>query len=232
MSPIELWGGLECTINRVGDQFFDQLARCGHYARLDDLDAVAALGIRTLRYPALWERIAPDGVANADWRWCDAALGRLRDLGIDPIIGLVHHGSGPRSTHLLDPGFAAGLATYAAAFAERYPWVRRYTPVNEPLTTARFAGLYGHWFPHRRDGRAFVAALLNQCCGIADAMRAIRVRVPDAQLIQTEDAGSIRAGHRLAAQAAFENQRRWLSLDLLTGTVDEQHPLWRVSGGL
>jgi dTDP-4-dehydrorhamnose reductase len=227
MSTIELWGGLECTINRVGDRFCDQLARCGHYARLDDLDALAALGIRTLRYPALWEGIAPHGVADADWRWCDAALARLRDLGIDPIIGLVHHGSGPRETHLLDPGFAAGLAAYAAAFAERYPWVRRYTPVNEPLTTARFAGLYGHWYPHRRDERAFVAALLNQCCGIADAMRAIRARVPDAQLIQTEDAGSIRAGHRLAAQAAFENQRRWLSLDLLTGTVDEHHPLWR-----
>jgi dTDP-4-dehydrorhamnose reductase len=227
MSNIELWGGLECTINRVGNQFFDQLARCGHYARLDDLDAIAALGIRTLRYPALWERIAPEGVAHADWRWCDAALGRLRDLGIEPIIGLVHHGSGPRWTHLLDPGFAAGLAAYAAAFAERYPWVRRYTPVNEPVTTARFAGLYGHWYPHRRDDRSFVAALLNQCCGIADAMTAIRVRVPDAQLIQTEDGGSVRATRRLAAQAAFENQRRWLSLDLLTGTVDERHPLWR-----
>src|SRR4051812_40844367 len=56
--PIELWG-IECTINRVSDRFFDQLARCGHYARLDDLDAVA----------------------NADWRGCDAALERLRDLG-------------------------------------------------------------------------------------------------------------------------------------------------------
>ena len=61
MSSIELWGGLECTINRVGDAYFDQLARCGHYGRLDDLDAIAALGLRTLRYPALWERIAPDG---------------------------------------------------------------------------------------------------------------------------------------------------------------------------
>ena len=26
-----------CTINRVGDRFLDQLERCGHYARLDDL---------------------------------------------------------------------------------------------------------------------------------------------------------------------------------------------------
>ena len=227
MSAIQLWGGLECTINRVGDAYFDQLAKCGHYGRLDDLDAIAALGVRTLRYPALWERIAPDGIARADWRWCDAALGRLRDLGIEPIVGLVHHGSGPRSTDLLDPGFAAGLAGYAAAFADRYPWVRRYTPINEPLTTARFACLYGHWYPHRRDDRAFVAALLNQCCAIADAMTAIRGRVPDAQLVQTEDAGFVRAGRSLAEQAVFENHRRWLSLDLLTGAADEHHPLWR-----
>jgi dTDP-4-dehydrorhamnose reductase len=226
MTGIELWGGIECTINRVGDEFFDQLDRCGHYARLDDLDAIAALGIRRLRFPALWERIAPDGLARADWRWCDAALGRLRELGVDPIVGLVHHGSGPRGTHLLDPGFAEGLAAFAALFAERYPWVTRYTPVNEPLTTARFAALYGHWYPHRRDDQAFVAALLNQCCAIADAMAAIRARIPGAQLVQTEDSGSVRATRGAAAQAAFENDRRWLSLDLLTGRVTPAHALW------
>jgi len=57
MSSIEVWGGVECTINRVGDRYFDQLDRCGHYTRLSDLDAVASLGIKTLRYPALWERM-------------------------------------------------------------------------------------------------------------------------------------------------------------------------------
>jgi dTDP-4-dehydrorhamnose reductase len=227
MNAIELWGGIECTINRIGDQFIDQLDRCGHYTREGDLDAIAALGVKALRYPALWERIAPNGVSRADWRDTDRALARLRDLGIEPIVGLVHHGSGPADTHLLDPAFPDRLAEFAAAFAERYPWVRRYTPVNEPLTTARFAGLYGLWYPHRNDDRAFVAALLNQCRGIAAAMAAIRSRVPDAELIQTEDGGSIRSTPDVAEQAAFENHRRWLSLDLLTARVTRQHPLWR-----
>ena len=44
---------------------------------------------------------------------------------------------------------------YAAKVAERYPWIDIWTPVNEPLTTARFSCLYGHWYPHthrhRRD---------------------------------------------------------------------------------
>jgi dTDP-4-dehydrorhamnose reductase len=224
---IELWGGLECTINRVHDRYVDQLARCGHYARPDDLERIADLGIRRLRYPALWERVAADGLARADWRWCDQVLPRARDLGLDLIVGLVHHGSGPRSTHLLDPAFVDGLTEYAAAFAARYPWIRAYTPVNEPLTTARFSALYGHWYPHRRSDRAFVAALLVQCRAIASAMAAIRRIVPDAQLVQTEDSGSTRGAHALAEQAAFEEQRRWLSLDLLMGRVSSDHPLWR-----
>jgi dTDP-4-dehydrorhamnose reductase len=227
VTGISVWGGVECTINRVGDQFLDQLERCGHYGRPGDIDAMAALGVRAIRYPALWERIAPHGVDCADWRGCDRALLRLRELGVEPIVGLVHHGSGPASTHLLDPHFIDGLAAYAAAFAERYPWVRKYTPINEPLTTARFAALYGLWYPHRRDDRSFVTALLTECRATAEAMVAIRTRVPDAELVQTEDAGFVRSTPAVAAQAAFENHRRWLSLDLLAGRVGEHHPLWQ-----
>src|SRR5918999_4758161 len=90
--PMELWAGVECTVNRVGASYYDQIERTGHGARLDDLDRFAALGVRALRYPVLWERTAPNGLGNADWRWADARLARLRELGIRPIIGLVHHG--------------------------------------------------------------------------------------------------------------------------------------------
>jgi dTDP-4-dehydrorhamnose reductase len=237
-SSLELWGGLECTLNRVGERFIDQLARCGHYGRVEaDLDRIAALGIRTLRYPALWEHLAledPGGVADTDWRACDAALSGMRDRQIEPIVGLLHHGSGPRWTNLLAPAFAAGVAAYAAAFARRYPWIRLYTPINEPLTTARFSALYGHWYPHRRDDRSFVTALVGQSQAIVLAMEAIREVNPNAALVQTEDAASTRSTTALEAQAAFENERRWLSLDLITGRVTPNHPLWSyllASGG-
>src|ERR1700712_4865383 len=101
-------------------------------------------------------------------------LPRLRELGVKPIVGLVHHGSGPRHTSLVDPAFPEQLAAYAGAVARRYPWVQDYTPVNEPLTTARFSGLYGVWYPHGRDEKTFIQALLNQCRGTVLAMRAIR----------------------------------------------------------
>lgn len=223
---VALWGGVECTVNRVGDRFFDQLERSGHAHRPDDLDRFAALGLRTLRYPVLWERVAPHGLGSADWGWVDERMARLRALGIRPIIGLVHHGSGPRGTSLLDPGFATGLARFARAFAERYPWVDAYTPVNEPLTTARFSALYGLWYPHRRDDRAFVRALLTQCRAVALAMRAVRGVNPAAQLVQTEDLGRVSSTPALAYQADFENERRWLTWDLLAGRVDRAHALW------
>src|SRR5437588_6890436 len=89
--PLELWGGVECIINRVGDAYYDQLERNGHLRRLDDLDLFAELGIRALRYPVQWERIAPNGLGNADWSWADERLERLRALGIRPFVGLVHH---------------------------------------------------------------------------------------------------------------------------------------------
>jgi dTDP-4-dehydrorhamnose reductase len=196
LPSLELWAGVECTVNRVGDQYFDQLEWNGHCHRLDDLDQFAELGIHAIRYPILWERVAPHGVATADWKWADERLARLRALGIRPIVGLVHHGSGPRGTSLVDPGFAPRLAQFAHAVAARYPWIEYYTPVNEPLTTARFSGLYGHWYPHGRNDATFVGALLTQCRAIVLAMRAIREINPAARLVQTEDWGRHSARRR------------------------------------
>ena len=226
MEKVEIWGGVECTCRRVGDAYSDQLTRSGHRSRPADLDQFAELGLRTLRYPVLWEHVAPNGLDQPDWTWPDERLAHLQALGIDPIVGLVHHGSGPRYTSLLDPGFATGLARYAGMVAARYPWVTRYTPVNEPLTTARFSGLYGLWYPHGTSDATFVRVLYHQVLATKLAMQAIRRVNPRAQLVQTEDLGYVHSTPALASQAAFENHRRWLSFDLLSGAVTPRHPLW------
>jgi dTDP-4-dehydrorhamnose reductase len=228
MSRLELWGGIECTVLRAGGGWRDQLCETGHHDRDTDLDLIASLGIRHLRYPVLWEKVAPEDLRKPDWSWPDARLARLRELGCEPIVGLVHHGSGPAYTSLLDPLFPEKLADYARQVATRYSWVRDWTPVNEPLTTARFSGLYGVWYPHGRDGRSFLTALTNECRAVALAMRAIREVRPDARLIQTEDLGRVFSTPPLAAQAAHENERRWLSLDLLCGRVDSNHPWYDI----
>ena len=226
MSPLALWGGLECTLNRLGDTVSDQMVLCGYDSRPDDLDAIAALGIRKLRFPLLWETVerAP-GVF--DWAQADRRLQRLRIAGIEPVLTLVHHGSGPLWTQLLDPGFPDGLGRFAEAAARRYPWVRDWTPVNEPLTTARFSALYGHWYPHARNEGACWIALLHQIEATVDAMSRIRGSIPQARLIQTEDYGQTFGTHACAAQVGFENARRDLTWHLLAGRVDRAHPLRR-----
>ncbi len=220
---LQLWGGIECTVNRVADRYFDQLRYSGHHDRLSDLDLIADLGIRVLRYPVLWERAEAEGVL--DFSWVDERLARLYELGIEPVVGLVHHGSGPLHTSLISSCFPEKLASFAEQVARRYPWLTLFTPVNEPLTTARFSGLYGHWHPHGRDDRTFVRALLTECKATALSMDAIRRVNPGARLVQTEDMGFTRATKGLRYQADFENERRWLSFDLLAGEVSRSHPL-------
>lgn len=222
---LELWAGPECTVNRVGNRFKDQLPASGFAHRIDDLDRLASLGIARMRFPIVWERTERQR-GQYDWQWSDERIARLKELGVEPIAGLVHHGSGPAWTDLLDPAFPGLLAEYAARVAERYPHIKQWTPVNEPLTTARFSGLYGVWYPHRRDDASFVRALLHELRGTQVAMRAIRSMIPDAQLVQTEDLGYIGCTPELQYQADFENLRRWLAFDLLTGRVDREHGMW------
>ena len=226
MPDLALWGGLECTVNRVRDNYFSQMDRNGHAGRLQDIERFASLGIQAIRYPVLWERTAPDGVDQADWSWADERLPALRQLGVKPIVGLVHHGSGPRHTSLVDPAFPELLAEYAGAVAARYPWVDYYTPVNEICTTARFSGLAGVWYPHGGDEATFVRALLNQCRATVLSMRAIRAVNPDAKLVQTDDLSKTYGTPEMEEISGFFNERRWLAWDLRCGMVDERHKLW------
>jgi dTDP-4-dehydrorhamnose reductase len=229
--PLELWGGAEATIVRLHDAYRDQAEETGHKARRGDIDLMADLGLTTVRFPILWEAVAPERPDRLDFAWTDDRLALLRERGIKVIGGLLHHGSGPKYTDLVDPDFPRKLADYAARVAERYPWIEMWTPVNEPLTTARFSGLYGHWYPHGRSYPTFLRALANECRGTLEAMREIRAAIPGAKLIQTEDLGKTFSTAPLRYQAAHENERRWLSLDLLTGRVDSRHPWHKILFG-
>ena len=225
-STPELWGGLECTVNRVGNVYRDQLMETGHYERKGDIRQFGKLGITKLRYPILWEKHQANANGSIDWGGISRKLDEIRHENMTPIAGLVHHGSGPADTSLLDPGFAEKLAKYASQVALAFPWLMYYTPVNEPLTTARFSGLYGYWYPHRTDEKSFVTMFLNQVKGIILSMQAIRAINPAALLVQTEDLCKVHATPGLAYQANFENERRWLTYDLLCGFFKPGHVLW------
>jgi dTDP-4-dehydrorhamnose reductase len=197
----------------------DQLAETGHAARDGDIDLIADLGVCATRYPVLWER--------DDLAWARRRLEALRARGVEPIVTLLHHGSGPLGTNLLDERFPALFAAYAERVACAFPWVRRWTPVNEPLTTARFSALYGVWYPNRTDDVAFGQAITNEILGIIGAMERIRAVNPDARLVLTEDLQRFTAGDAgVRAYVEHKRERMYLSAELLMGRVVPGHALY------
>jgi dTDP-4-dehydrorhamnose reductase len=220
----EVWAGVECSYLNVQDQRRDQLAATGHDARPQDLELLQGLGIQAIRYPVLWGR---GGSGDAtDWPWATDRLGRLRALGLRPIVGLLHHGFGPSGIDPLAADYPERFAGYAVEVARRFPWVDTFLPVNEPLTTARFGALYGWWEPHTRDHATFIRLLLAQCLAMRAATRALRRFRPDVTIIANEDLGTTSGTPEVRSAVRFDNERRWLTFDLLTGRVAVGHPMW------
>ena len=223
----EIWASPEPTVARIdATSFRDQLVETGHEARDGDLDLLASLGIHATRYPVLWEKAAVGGGAPR-LDWASRRLDRLRVLGIDPVVTLLHHGSGPVGTSLVEPEFPERFAAYAGAVAAAFPWVRRWTPINEPLTTARFSTLYGHWYPNLRDDRAFGRAIVYEALAMLLAMEAIGRSVPDAAFAITEDLqGFVALDAALDAYVAHKRERMYLSIELVMGRVVPGHALY------
>jgi dTDP-4-dehydrorhamnose reductase len=224
---IEYWASPEPTIARITAHVVrDQLEETGFDVRLDDLDRIAALNVGAARLPVLWERVAPCHPEDRSFAWARERAARLYALGVRPIVTLLHHGSGPQYTDLLDDAFPELFAAYAEAAARALPFVVDFTPINEILTTARFTTLYGAWYPNANDDRAFGRALVNQARATQLAMERIRRVTPNARLVTTEDLQGFTAGDAgTAAYVAFLSERRWLALDLVEGRVDAAHPL-------
>src|SRR5580693_4508056 len=117
---MELWASPEPTFARIdATTVRDQSAETGLDVRVDDAERIAALGVRTSRVPVLWERVAPDDPHECDFREPARRLDALRAAGIEPIVTLLHHGSGPQFTDLLDPAFPLWFAEYAEATARQ-----------------------------------------------------------------------------------------------------------------
>ena len=68
---LQLWGGVECTVNRVHDTFFSQLERNGHAARTRDIDRAAGLGISQPPFP--------NGPQGGMYATAEYSVERMRD---------------------------------------------------------------------------------------------------------------------------------------------------------
>ncbi len=215
--------GIECSYPTIAGpdgrpRRVDELELTFHYRRWrEDLRLVRALGLRYLRYGPPYYRMHL-GPGRYDWAFADEVFAELRRLGIAPIADLCHFGLPDWLGDFQNPDWPALFAEYAGAFARRYPWVRLYTPVNEIFVCAKQSALDGVWNERLRGERPFVTALTHLCRANLLATRAILAARPDAIVIQSESAEYFHAACRDEVgrrKADFENQRRFLSFDLL-----------------
>ena len=196
----------------------DEMAETGHYERWrEDFQLVAGLGIQFLRYGPPYHRthLGPD---RYDWSFADETLTELRQLGIEPIVDLCHFGVPDWVGNFQNPDWPGLFAQYARAFAEHYPWLRLYTPVNEIYVCATFSGLLGWWNERLTTDRGFVTALKHMVQANILAEEAILQVQPRAYFIQSESSEYFHSGHpEVLERAAHLNHRRFVSLDLLYG---------------
>jgi beta-glucosidase/6-phospho-beta-glucosidase/beta-galactosidase len=228
--------GIECsnpTIDR-GRVRRDELEEAGHYTRYrEDLALVRHLGLKVLRYGLPIHKVWL-GEGRYDWSFADAALGEIERLGITPILDLLHFGVPDWIGNFQNPDLPILFRSYCAAVAERYPWVRYYTPVNEAYVTARNSAKFGFWNEQLKDDGAYVTALKHLAASSILGCHAIAARRHDAVIVHSESAEYI---HEMKATPTphfqLVNKFKFLSLDFLFAHDSEADVLlWALDNGL
>src|SRR3569623_3303510 len=173
------------TINH-GKTRVDEMEVCGHYERWrEDLDCVQEIGINYLRYgPPIHRTWLGPGKYN--WEFTDLSFADLKRRDITPIVDLCHFGVPDWVGNFQNPDFPQLFAEYAGAFAERFPWVQLFTPINEKFICAVFSAKYGWWNEQAKDDKSFVTALKHLVKANVMGMIEILKRRHDAIFIQSE----------------------------------------------
>ncbi|PVE23538.1 glycoside hydrolase family 1 [Microvirga sp. KLBC 81] len=221
------------TINN-GRTRIDQMEKCGHYKYWrTDFDLLTELDVQVLRYgPPLHTTFL--GPGRYDWSFADVTFAEIERRNIIPIVDLCHFGVPDWIGNFQNPDFPELFATYAEAFAHRFPWVQLYTPINEMFICAQFSAAYGWWNEQMRSDCAFVTALKHLVRANVLAMeRILKVR-PDSLFVQSESSEYFHAENpRAIKPAEILNARRFLSLDLNYGRrVDSEMYELLMDGGM
>jgi beta-glucosidase/6-phospho-beta-glucosidase/beta-galactosidase len=214
--------GIECSNPTIdgGRWRLDELEATDHYRFWRrDLELVRGLGLRFLRYgPPL--HLTFLGPGRYEWAFMDQVSNEMQRLGIIPIVDLCHFGVSDWLENFQNPELSERLAEYAGAFAARYPWIRHYTPVNEMYVAARMSALDGVWNEQLRTERSFVTAIRHLAKANVLMMQAITRQTSDPAFINSESSEFYQPccpDPEILRIADFENQRRFIALDLVYG---------------
>ena len=228
--------GIENSIPTIdgGRSRVDQMDVCGHYRRWrDDFDLVEEMGLHFLRYgPPLHRTLV--GPGRYDWEFADITFADLERRDITPIVDLCHFGVPDWLGNFQNPDFPMQFARYCGEFADRFPWVQLYTPINEMFICAIFSAKYGWWNEQGTTDQTFVTALKHIVKANVLGMIEILKRRSDAIFIQSESSEYFHADSPAAiGPAEIMNSRRFLTLDLNYGRrVDSEMYEYLLDNGM
>ncbi len=221
----------------AGRRALDEYELTQHYENwAADLGLAVEAGADYARWGIPWYCVNPErGVW--DFAWIDEVADRFRELGLRPVIDLMHYGT-PLwlEGSFANPDYPRHMADYAARIAERYGDVfRAFTPLNEPLLNAIYCGEFGIWPPHLTGDRGFTMLLERLGRGIVECQAAIaEVSGGEAEFVHVE------ASYRFAGETesfpdevAFLRERQFVVEDLVAGRIGQDHPLasWLLTHG-
>lgn len=207
----------------------DEYALIDHYGQWKaDIDLIASLGVRAMRYGVPWYRVNP-APGEWDWEWLDRVMEHLHRVGVAPIVDLVHYGTPLwMRRSFVDPDYPMRVAEYATAMVERYGEIAdSWTPLNEPVVNADFSGLRGIWPPHLRGERGYDRVIFGIADGISRTTAAIRAARPTARIVAVEPCDVVTTDEpELAEAVRIRWQKLFLPIDLVMGRVGTEHPAY------
>jgi beta-glucosidase/6-phospho-beta-glucosidase/beta-galactosidase len=215
---LRLVAGFESTYAPLGDADAFETTRHAERWRAD-LEGIVTAGVRDVRYPVRWHRIEPVP-GRYDWSDTDAVLEHVRELGLRPVVDLLHHTSHPAwlTEGFADPRFPAAFEAFAAAVADRYPWIDAYTVVNEPFATLFLAGHEALWPPYESGTAGLIRLLrvvLPSALRVAAHYRQVLAHARHVWVDTCEHHAPAGPDQRHYAELA--NDRRFAVLDLALG---------------
>jgi beta-glucosidase len=163
---------------------------CDHYHRLDeDLDLLSEIGVNAYHFSTAWTRVLPNGVGEPNTKglaFYDRLVDGLLERDIEPWLTLYHW---DLPEVLQDRGGWADresvewFTEYASVMAEHFSGrVRNWMTINEPWVVAVLGHLEGLFAPGISDWPTTLAAGHHLLMAHGSATRAIKERIPDAQV--------------------------------------------------
>ncbi|HSV15656.1 MAG TPA: family 1 glycosylhydrolase, partial [Tepidisphaeraceae bacterium] len=237
--PIDqfIWGaGIECSFipHMKVDQF--EWTQHDRQWREDFRRAKEEAGITNLRYALPWHVLEREQ-GKFDWSYSDERMAEFENLGINLLLDVMHFGTPTWLRQSVgDPEFPEALERFTEELVSRYrKQVKIWCPFNEPLVSALFSGDLGFWPPYQRKWRGYMPVLSRVVQAVSRGIRAIRRAQPEATVLLCDASENYKTRiESLQPEVRRRNMRRFIVMDLLTGRVDRDHPLytWITSYGL